>query len=391
MEHCLETQLRGSCLLRFPPELEARFEQDQQQQLDRERLRLGILGTILLDFFVCTNYILDPSSVERSIILRFCVFTPWTLFVLFLNFRGLWGRYREVLSLSLVVVGGFCLLAAAPVGGPEMAVNAVFAMAQVLFFGVLTFALRFPYALTAAVILMAEVFVYLELTHGLSREETLSINLLAVSSAILALVSSYKAERNVRLSYLLYMREEYRGKTLAVQNRDLVQLSNADGLTGLANRRHFNTYFQAVWEHSRREQFAVSLLMLDIDHFKRLNDTYGHPFGDHVLIVMGKILRANIRAEEDMAARYGGEEFVILLPRQDARQARQIGERLCLEVRTTPMVTMGGEDTVYVTISCGIATSRPDKEESLEELIARADASLYEAKRAGRDRICIVA
>jgi diguanylate cyclase (GGDEF)-like protein len=389
MEQCLETGLRSSYLLRFPAELEARFEQDQAEQRHGEQRRVGILGILLLDVFICSNYILDPASVWRGIVFRLFVFTPWSLFVIFLNWRGMLREHQEALSLSTIVVAGSCVLLAAPLGGAGESSAAVFAVIVVLFFGTLTLALRFPYALAAAVILMVEGFGYMELTRLMSSGETLTTTLLAGSSAILALVSNYKAERNVRMSYLLYLREAYYGKSLAVQNRNLAELSNADGLTGLANRRHFDSYFQTVWEHSQRERFVVSLLMVDIDHFKRLNDTFGHPFGDHVLVMMGDILRANTRAAEDMAARYGGEEFVILLPRQDSDQAQQIAERICHQARTTPMVTMGGENTVYVTLSCGIATSCPDEDESLEAMIARADASLYAAKRAGRDRICL--
>jgi diguanylate cyclase (GGDEF)-like protein len=387
MERCLETELRGSYLLRFPAELEARFERDQREQIDRDRRRVGVLGAILLDLFVCTNYILQPASVERGVIFRFFVFTPWALLVLFLNFRGLLARYREALSLSTVVAGGFCVLAASPLGGPGEAANAVFSMVVVLFFGTLTLALRFSYAAAAAVILMAEGFVYLEYTQRMSRGETLTTCLLAVCSAILALVSNYKAERHVRMSYLLYMREAYRGKSLALQNRDLAELSNADGLTGLANRRYFDACLRDLWEADRRDRFPVSLILLDIDHFKRLNDTFGHPFGDHVLMVLAGILRSHVRAE-DIAARYGGEEFAVILPWQDQQQALQIAERLCCEVRETPIVTVNSEHTISITISCGVATAPVRADKLPQALIDDADGALYQAKRGGRDRVC---
>jgi diguanylate cyclase (GGDEF)-like protein len=390
IDQCLETGLKGSWLLRFPAELEERFERDQWDQRASEQRKVGILATILLNLFVFSDFLISPASLGRSIFYRLGVFTPWAILVLILvPRRGV--MMRELLMLSTIALGSFVVLMASPGGGPAEIAAAEFGMLLVLFFGALTIALRFPYAVAAAAIVIVQGSIYAAREPWLTLPEIFNIDMLTTTSAILALVSNYKAERGVRMAYLFYMREEHRRRSLAVQNRDLAELSNADGLTGLANRRHFDAGLRDLWETERRDCFPVSLIMLDIDHFKRLNDTFGHPFGDHVLMVLAGILRAHVRTEGDIAARYGGEEFSIILPGQNQEQALKIAERLCREVRATPIVTINSEQTVSITISCGVSTAGMRAGPSPESLIAAADGALYQAKRGGRDRVCVSA
>ena len=390
IEDCLATGLKGSWLLRFPPELEERFEEDQREQRVREQRNVGILATILLNLFVLSDFLISPASLERSIFYRLGIFTPWAIITMILvPRRGV--MMREMLTLSTIVLGSHVVLMASPGSGPAEIAAAEFGLLLVLFFGALTLAMRFPYAVVAGVIVIFQGGMYAAREPWLALPEIVNIDMLMTTSVILALVSAYKAERGVRMAHLSYMREEYRRKSLAVKNRDLIELSNVDGLTGLANRRHLDTGLRGLWEMERRDRFPVSLILLDIDHFKRLNDTFGHPFGDHVLMVLAGILRSHVRTEGDIAARYGGEEFAIVLPGQDQKQALRIAERLCSEVRATPIVTIHGEQTVSITISCGVSTAEMRAASSPESLIAAADGALYQAKRGGRDRVCVSA
>ncbi len=155
-----------------------------------------------------------------------------------------------------------------------------------------------------------------------------------------------------------------------------------DGLTGLANRRRFDEELTREVQRGLRFGRPVSLLMIDLDDFKRYNDTFGHPAGDEVLKALAEVLRLNIRVV-DMAARYGGEEFAIILPETDLKGAREVAERIRNRVQT--MHTRFGLRR-QITVSVGVATS-PRHAMNAADLVSAADQALYVAKRSGKNRV----
>jgi diguanylate cyclase (GGDEF)-like protein len=168
-------------------------------------------------------------------------------------------------------------------------------------------------------------------------------------------------------------------ETLRKQNEQLERLSITDGLTGLYNRRRLMELLGNEVERSKRMEHVCTVLMMDVDNFKRYNDAHGHQAGDAVLKGVGDVLRESTR-EIDCAARYGGEEFFVLLPETEIKEASEVAERI--RTRLKERIFLGGR----VTLSVGIA-AYPSHGESPEDLIAAADAALYQAKREGRDRV----
>ena len=160
------------------------------------------------------------------------------------------------------------------------------------------------------------------------------------------------------------------------------KLAVTDGLTGVFNHRRFQERLLEEVIRFGRHPDPFSLLMIDIDYFKRINDTYGHPAGDAVIKMIAKVLVKQVR-KLDVVARYGGEEFVIMLLKTDARQAFQMAERIRKAVESSPIRWQGGK--ISVTISVGVA-SQPEDTSRRDELIAFADRALYAAKRTGRNR-----
>jgi len=158
-----------------------------------------------------------------------------------------------------------------------------------------------------------------------------------------------------------------------------------DGLTGAFNRRYFDERVTAELSYAKRHRSPVSLLMIDIDQFKRVNDTFGHPAGDQVLAAVAQAIAETIRAE-DVFARYGGEEFVIIAREIDEAGGLAFGERLRRVVEEVRIVGPGGE-RIAVTISVGVATVPRGAEVSSAEALGRADENLYSAKRRGRNRV----
>ncbi|MDB5580154.1 MAG: diguanylate cyclase [Bradyrhizobium sp.] len=168
----------------------------------------------------------------------------------------------------------------------------------------------------------------------------------------------------------------------------LAALATTDGLTGLANRRHFNETLEREWERARRAGSAFSLLLIDVDHFKKYNDQYGHQAGDACLISVAQALAAQARRPADMAARYGGEEFVLLLPDTDAAGCEMIGNRIRISLAVLGIDHEPNLPSRKLTVSIGGATVNwQDAQTQSSSLIEAADRALYAAKDAGRDRM----
>ncbi len=166
------------------------------------------------------------------------------------------------------------------------------------------------------------------------------------------------------------------------------QLALTDTLTGLATRRHFCSVAEREFARSRRKGELLSLIVLDIDHFKSINDRFGHATGDAVLVQLAAALRAGLR-EIDLAGRWGGEEFCVLLPQTSLGEALEAAERLRTAVANAPIRTPDGQP-LPVTASFGVTMFEPD-DRSVEALIERADQAMYRAKRSGRNRVCVLA
>lgn len=192
----------------------------------------------------------------------------------------------------------------------------------------------------------------------------------------LQLVNEKLAETSRQLELKTKALEEA-NEHLARAIETLHHISTQDGLTGVSNRRHFDETLSLEWRRATRSGNHLSLLMLDIDHFKTFNDTAGHQAGDDCLRLVATMLRESLQRATDIVARYGGEEFAILLPETDEEHARATAQMLCERIAKRGMVT----------VSVGVATIIPSRESTIEQLIRCADDALYEAKRLGRNRV----
>lgn len=185
----------------------------------------------------------------------------------------------------------------------------------------------------------------------------------------------------------LVAEKESLAEQLRKANHDLARLATTDSLTELPNKRAFVEALRRDLGKTARDGSELSLAMIDVDFFKKFNDTYGHQTGDEVLRMVGQVLRASVRTG-DLPARYGGEEFVVLLPGTSADGARVVGERL--RIRLAAARLEAKEGPLRITASIGVATVRgPGCMAQSDDLIARADKALYEAKRSGRNRVVL--
>jgi two-component system cell cycle response regulator len=185
------------------------------------------------------------------------------------------------------------------------------------------------------------------------------------------------------------VRTQIRRKRYADRLRDNVQLSLemaiTDQLTGLHNRHYLEQHLGTLVDQATKRSRPLSLLIIDIDHFKAINDTYGHLAGDEVLVGFANRIRSAVRGI-DLASRFGGEEFVVVMPDSNEDVAYRVGERLRGLISAQPFSIGEGHEPISVTASIGVG-SIEGPEDSPTDLLARADAALYQAKRNGRNRV----
>ncbi|WP_439815426.1 diguanylate cyclase domain-containing protein [Zavarzinia sp. CC-PAN008] len=365
--------------LRFPATLEQVFEADMGPARCRE-LRAWILaGMAIHNLLLVPQWLLMPDIFPAALLAHFLVVTP-VMLLLTLPLMGTPGVLAREGAVALaVIVGtlaplGWTLVSTSPDRG---------AMADAIAIAFLYLALmqrlRFPILAVACVVVLAiYVAAILALPDPLFSVSVSRI-FFHVTGLALALFGAYALEREMRRTYLL-------DRINRQQTADLDRLSRCDPLTGLGNRRAMT---DALAEANRDTAAAgpISAIMLDIDHFKKLNDAAGHLQGDQCLVRIAGLVQAQLRGPGDQAFRFGGEEFLILLRATPLAVAQAVADRLrrAIEADAVPHPGLGPRGVV--TASLGVGTVDLGPSFRSEDLIAAADDALYGAKHAGRNMV----
>lgn len=234
-----------------------------------------------------------------------------------------------------------------------------------------------------------EAAVYMEnnLTDAVFTDDRVELIQLLSAQAAVAIENARLYTQVQDHSRLLEEKVVERTAELEELNEELQRLADRDGLTGVANRRSGDAYLKDTWLRLRRQPQPLSVVMLDVDHFKHFNDNYGHQMGDECLIRVAETLQAQLQRSTDMVARYGGEEFILILPNTDENGAIQVAENARVAIEALDIRHDHSTARDCITVSVGCATIVPDDKSSLEELVFAADAALYKAKESGRNRI----
>ncbi|EPG66471.1 diguanylate cyclase [Leptospira wolffii] len=170
----------------------------------------------------------------------------------------------------------------------------------------------------------------------------------------------------------------------------LLRVSRTDGLSGIWNRRFFDEILEVEWKRSCRGSKPISLLLLDIDYFKKYNDTYGHQAGDECIRKVAGVLKNTARRAGDFPARYGGEEFAIILPETDSGKALVVAETIRARVQDLKISHEASDVSPFVSVSIGIASTVPDKKSNhLDKLLEESDKALYRSKESGRNKVTV--
>lgn len=170
-------------------------------------------------------------------------------------------------------------------------------------------------------------------------------------------------------------------------NIELQRLANVDGLTGLSNRKYFNDFLEEEWKRATREHTPLSVQMIDVDDFKRYNDTYGHLAGDEVLKKVAEAIQRIASHPSWLTARFGGEEFSVIMPHTAVDQAQELAGKLCREIQALQIPHRGSTVSEFMTVSIGCAAAIPPNGGHSLLLLGAADDALYQAKKAGKNRV----
>ena len=383
----MEWRTDGSAaILKFAPEIEQRFEADTRVERSRE-LRLTIafgIGFYLLTGV--TDFVLVPDVGASAQGIKALVAALIVIPVLFVS--RLPPRVREIIATFVAILAITSLATIANSSSAPLAPFSFVTAALALIYANTTFPLQFRYAVVCSAACCGVMSLELYLNREIGTALSCMLAFQTLVGGTFSLITSYRIERSTRLSYLLSSREGLRLQMLAAERERLTALSNTDALTGLVNRRHFDRESAAALSSSTNAGKDVALLFIDVDHFKRYNDHYGHHAGDGCLRAVASAISEALRGTDTMAARYGGEEFAILLLDVTQAESQMIADRVCRSVSARSLQHLNRKDSLnLVTISVGVACGSIGGGITLDGLIESADIALYAAKRGGRNRV----
>ena len=369
-----EDQLRmGFGALRFNDFLEREFRDDYARE-NYQKSRLVLAMCALVVMVVTFVQLFSPSHGEAGLVhLGFIAMAAMLIGTLITSYLDKRILYQALIAFSGLVIG---------VAGAIVDVHASLAGQGYYFAGqigwvfIMWSMLGLLFTPAAALCALVSI-VYLSCATyaGLPAEQLFFEGFMLLNVNLLGGYSCYKIEHSSRRTFL--------------ESRILNQLAERDGLTGLYNRRAFDQQMERIWRQSRRENVPITVMLVDIDHFKAYNDMYGHQAGDDALKQVAGVISTCVQRPLDIAARYGGEEFALVLYGPATDYVLSLPEMLREDVLALGTVHDGATATKLLTISIGVAIVSPDAGRSQAGAIQMADEALYQAKEEGRNRVVV--
>lgn len=383
IEDCLH---RCESQLKFPRPLESLFF----DHVRRSNKRQLVVATSLAIPFYCGFFAIDllyrPELVHYMLIVRLFVVAVLSAVLVAVQINKTNDLLPSLLSVIAVTVTSLSTGIMLHSPGNSILQFEPYSFLLLAVIGNIALPLRFPFAFVATALNFLIACYFILTVPELSQNEKLAPLIYLATTTLLTLFANFRLESSQRKVFLSYLREKLYADALTRKYRSLDEISQTDHLTSIANRRQFDDFLAKSWQSACETSSSIALLMIDIDHFKRFNDTYGHVVGDECLANVASVLKDCIRDTGDLAARFGGEEFAIILPGSDRDMAAKVAERIHNRVadmkidhETSPLGRL--------TVSIGIAAD--DRAGSGSEdcdLLVRADEALYRAKQTGRNQ-----
>ena len=391
---------RANWFMSFPPEVERHFEQNMGLVRLRHFLISGAISVLNYNFFLLVDWLLIPDVLDMAALLRLGLFTPLCCLTIWAGwrYRGFWlslpsWSVEVVVALHGVVAAltvAFLLnLSSSPL---DYAYHAGYVI--ILVYGNVVQRLRFMWAVpfTLAIILVHAITLWRD--EGFPAAMQVPMLMFVLSVAGYTLMTNRRLEHEERQRYLASLRAQALREQLHSSHAQLEVASRTDPLTGVANRHGLEHHLSGLRRRSWLSGQSLAMLVLDVDHFKAFNDRYGHPAGDEALRWVAQVLGEQVQVlapvpaadQAPLVARWGGEEFVVVVPGLHDAEALKLAESLVDQVRALAIRHESAPGQGCVTVSVGVAVWSSGALETLDDVMARADAALYLAKRHGRCR-----
>lgn len=381
--------------LRFAPALENQFKQDLGPQRAQAAMASGRFGLVLYVSFLLVDWLVVPDVFELALTLRLAVITPLGLLTIHLvnrNMARLVALFGPSFADWTAAISGWAaagtLLALLLASHSPHAYFYHVGLVMVLLYATLVQSTRFVVAMVTATGILAMHGVAGLLGAPMPAAILVPMVDMVLFAVGISLLANYLAEKRHRRRYLLGLQDQLILTELQTAQEELQQLSRSDALTEVANRRQFDEHLQQAWSRASLDGSPLSMLMIDVDHFKAYNDFYGHQAGDACLKAIAQALTSSTRRPNDLVARLGGEEFGVLLQQASEQTARLTAERVREAVAALRLPHERSSTADWVTISVGLVTVRAEAPPAgPQAMVSRADQALYEAKREGRNRV----
>ncbi|MEY4766723.1 MAG: hypothetical protein RI907_3396 [Pseudomonadota bacterium] len=387
-----EVLAHGHLGLRFPPALESAFQAHAFAPRRLMQTCMALLGLLSFLFISRQDEALMPDlSAWLPTLHGWSIYGGLASLVLAWAVSWRWPR-TWIMELATVVntVGLNLVLMGQTVASlADTALTHSNTIAGVILYVCIASRLRFRWALGST---LFTVVAYGAVVHGHTpwQAQVAGANLaLLCLVGVFTLLLNYAFEHADRRHWLLQLQDQRQRARMLADTQRLQRLSTEDPLTGLPNRRQFDADLLRAWSRAASLRQPLSLVMLDVDHFKAYNDTHGHPTGDTCLRQIADVLATWARQHHGQAVRLGGEEFACLLPDQGGTAAATMAQGLCEAVAALQRPHRASPAAGHVTVSVGVAEARPGRGVSPEGLLKAADTALYTAKDSGRNRVCL--
>ncbi|MEK6668186.1 MAG: diguanylate cyclase [Pseudomonadota bacterium] len=379
----------------FPSDMEQQFQRDGAAARARRFLISGLISLFIYNGFLLADYLMARDVFWLAVELRLLVFTPISLLALYSFHKGAlpWLRQAppsivDVLALLGGIGAAVSLAIILMLSRSPLIYFYPVGFMVVITYGNVVQRLRFWFAVVFTVVLLGTFVGGVMATPDFPARLLWPISSMVLSVAMFTLSANYFLERDERRRYLLTLRERGLVSELSLAHTRLREVSDIDALTGMHNRRHIQEHLSLLWERARRDGDHLSLLLVDIDHFKKFNERYGNPAGDACLQKVARVLQDSQRRTGDTVARYGGEEFMVVLPRTDASFAVGAAERIRQAVEALQIRHESSTTALHLTASVGVVSCQAGPQLTVEQVMAVAEQALQQAKLEGRNRVC---
>ncbi|MEY4765459.1 MAG: hypothetical protein RI907_2132 [Pseudomonadota bacterium] len=382
--------------LHFEEAQESRFIEMNRDARVAHFLRSGVVALLVYDLFLLSDKLMAPDVFEQALWIRLGLFTPFalTLIVCSWAFPALvrlfpaWLPELVVALTGVLAAASLCVVLVQTTSPWGVMYRA--GLMPILIYGNVVQRFRFRFALVFTLFVLAVYLISVGAAFGHVRpypELELPMALLIFSIAGYTLLINFRLELEERRRFARTERAKQLREQLRSSQSQLTEQSLQDALTGLANRRSFDDWLDRQWSQHRHTARTLAVALVDVDHFKAYNDRYGHPAGDQCLKLVAQVLGQRAAAQGGFAARWGGEEFVVVWPDADVPRARRQADELVQAVRQLGLRHEASATAECVTASVGVAMARPAQANMrVESVLEAADAALYRAKEAGRNR-----